>query len=290
LHRALVRDRLGLRDQDDLIDPGFLVELNSFDAAVRVAGDDDAAVAQGVRIHLAEGRARRARTAVERDPDLRGLFLVCGVGLPEPSAEIGLQVIGHTAPRLQQLLVGVDAIADVRLVRAEERLERERGERARLGVVLAAEAVDVVAPVVVDHGAHGRRLLDPRPITLDVLGQDVRGEGGRRQDADTLVGRHVVALGLRARQVHGRVRLLVGLRQHVALGHLPESSLPGELFRLPDARDHRDGLFPHRARVARVDALTDLLVGVGSPGAELEAAVGQLVQHGGALGGADRMV
>src|SRR5207244_4054510 len=114
-----------------LIDPGLLVEPHTLDAAIRIAGDDDAALAQGVRIHLAEGRPRRARAAVERDPDLCGLLLVRGVGLPEPPTEVGLQMVGHAAPRLQELLVGVDAVADVRLVRAEERLERERGERAR---------------------------------------------------------------------------------------------------------------------------------------------------------------
>src|SRR5437867_9241190 len=103
LERALVRNRLRLHDEDDLVDPGLLVEPHALDAAVRIAGDDDAALAQGVGIHLAEGRARGARPAVERDPDLRGLLLVRGVGLPEPPAEVGLQVIGHTAPGFEQL-------------------------------------------------------------------------------------------------------------------------------------------------------------------------------------------
>src|SRR5206468_1027883 len=123
--RALVRDGLGLRDQDDLIDAGLLVQLYAADAAVRVAGDDDAAVAQGVGVHLAERGPRGARAAVERDADLRRLLLVRGVGLPEPPAEVGLQVVGHAAPRLEQLLVGIHAVADVGLVRAEERLERQ---------------------------------------------------------------------------------------------------------------------------------------------------------------------
>ena len=61
-----MRDRLGLGDQDDLVDPGLLVELHALDAAVRIAGEDDAAVAERVGIHLAEGGARRARSAVER--------------------------------------------------------------------------------------------------------------------------------------------------------------------------------------------------------------------------------
>src|SRR5205814_7295865 len=158
LQRALVRNGLRLHDQNDLVDARFLVEPHALDAAVRIAGDDDAALAERVGIHLTEGRPRRARAAVERDPDLRGLLLVRLVGLPQPPAEVGLQVIRHAAPGFQQLLVGVDTVADVRLVGAEERLERERGERPRLLVVLAAEGVDAVAPVLVDDGAHRGRL------------------------------------------------------------------------------------------------------------------------------------
>jgi hypothetical protein len=59
---------------------------------------------------------------------------------------------------------------------------------------------------------------------------------------------------------------------------------------LPDAGEHRDRFLPHRARVAGVDPLAELLVGIGASGAELEAAVRQLVEHGGALGDVDRMV
>src|SRR5438093_8311782 len=131
LQRALVRNGLRLHDQNDLVDARFLVEPHALDAAVRIAGDDDAALAERVGIHLTEGRPRRARAAVERDPDLRGLLLVRLVGLPEPAAGGGLQAIGHAAPGFQQLLVGVDAVADVGLVGAEERLERAPGDPPR---------------------------------------------------------------------------------------------------------------------------------------------------------------
>src|SRR5262245_7169403 len=50
LQRAVVRNGLRLRDQDDLIDSGLLVELSAPDAAVGVTGDDDAPVAQGVGV------------------------------------------------------------------------------------------------------------------------------------------------------------------------------------------------------------------------------------------------
>src|SRR5262245_18840687 len=43
--RPLVRDGFRLGDEDDLIHAGLLVELHPLDAAVRVTGDDDAAVA-----------------------------------------------------------------------------------------------------------------------------------------------------------------------------------------------------------------------------------------------------
>src|SRR2546428_548954 len=62
---SLARDGLCLRDQNHLIDPGLLVQSNTLDAAVRIPGDDDAPVTQGVGIHLTEGRPRRARATVE---------------------------------------------------------------------------------------------------------------------------------------------------------------------------------------------------------------------------------
>src|SRR5215471_7128035 len=105
---------------------------------------------QSVSGSMAEGRTRGAGAAVERDADLRSLLFVRGVRLPEPPAEVGFQVVRYPAPRLQELLVGVDPIADVGLVRSEERLERQCGEITRLAVVGAAERVHVVAPVVVD--------------------------------------------------------------------------------------------------------------------------------------------
>ena len=44
---------------------GEVVQSHPLDAALRIAGDDDAAVTQRVGIHLTERRPRRARTAVE---------------------------------------------------------------------------------------------------------------------------------------------------------------------------------------------------------------------------------
>ena len=86
LHRLLVRNRLGLHDRYDLIDASFLIQLHTLDAAVRVSRDDDAPFAQGIGIHLGEGRPCCARSGIERDPSLLGLLLVLVVGLPEASA------------------------------------------------------------------------------------------------------------------------------------------------------------------------------------------------------------
>src|SRR5262249_10477398 len=187
-------------------------------------------------------------------------------------------------------LVGVDAVADVRLVGAEERLERERGELPGRVGVLAAERVDVVAPVVGDECADGHRLLHALAIALDVTGQDRRRERRGREHADSGPRRQVVAVGLRARQVQAGMRLLEGLRQDAPRRHLPEFSVPGELVRLPDLRQHRERLLPHRPCLARVDSLPELLVGIRAAGPELEPAVRQLVQHGGALCHVDRVV
>ena len=43
---------------------------------LRVASDDDAALAQGVGVHLAEGCPGGAGPAVQRDADLPGVLLV----------------------------------------------------------------------------------------------------------------------------------------------------------------------------------------------------------------------
>ena len=85
--------------------------------------------------------------------------------------------------------------------------------------------------------------------------------------------------------------LLVGLGQDPAGRHIPEVALPRELARrLPDLGDHVYGFVPAVAGLTGVDALAQLLVGVGAAGAELHPAVGELVNHGGALGDTDRVM
>ena len=149
----------------------------------------------------------------------------------------------------------------------------------------------VVAPEVVDLRAHRVSVLDGVAVHLDVLGQHVDSVGGRRQHADALLGGEAEALGLGAGQVHPGVGLLVGLRQDPAGRDVPEVALPRELAGgLPDLRDHVDGLVPAVAGLAGVDALAQLLVGIGAASAELHPPVGELVNHSGPLGDADGVV
>ena len=93
-----------------------------------------------------------------------------------------------------------------------------------------------------------------------------------------------------AGKVHPRVRLLEGLGQDAALGYAPVLALVLVLVGGPDFGQHIDGLVPQAAGVAGVNAQAGLLVGVGAPGANLDAAVGELVQQGHALSHADGMM
>ena len=84
--------------------------------------------------------------------------------------------------------------------------------------------------------------------------------------------------------------LLVGLGQHLPGRDLPEFAIPLERVRSPYLGDHGQGLFPHVLGLLRVDAHPHLLVDGGPTGAEVDAPVAKVVQHGYALGDADGMV
>ena len=284
-------DGLSLHDEHDLVYAYVVVGLDGVDAAFRVSGDDHAAVGQRVGVQLGHRRPCRAGSGIQGDTGLAGLGLVSLVRLAQPTAEVGLEVFGHTAPSLQQLLVGVDTALNVGLVRPEESLHRVGAQLLGRLVVLGAEGMDVVAPEVVDFRAHRVGVFNRVAVDLHVLGQHVDGVGCRREHADALLGGQTEAFGLGAGQVHAGVGLLERLGQHPAGRHVPEFPLVGELsFRLPDLRDHGDGLVPPLPGLPGVYALAELLVGVGTTGAELHPPVGELVDHGGPLGHPDRVV
>ena len=68
--------------------------------------------------------ARAAPGPESRETPASRTYFVFLVGLPEPAAKIGLEVVGDAAPGFQQLFVGINAALDVRLVRPKEGLHR----------------------------------------------------------------------------------------------------------------------------------------------------------------------
>ena len=120
--------------------------------------------------------------------------------------------------------------------------------------------------------------------------QDGRRADAQGHHADAALGRQLVGGRLERGHPNGRVRLLVRLGQHLAGRYVPEPALPLEVVGVPDLGDHLQGFLPHLAGVAGVDAHAGLLVGGAASGAHIDAAVGEVVHHGDALGDAHRMV
>jgi hypothetical protein len=87
------------------------------------------------------------------------------------------------------------------------------------------------------------------------------------------------------------VRLLHRLREHGPLGHRESAALPAEAFLRPHLRDDADVFVPRLLRFVGVGfEAGELGPGGRASGAEVEAPVGHDVEHGGALGCANRMV
>ena len=211
------------------------------------------------------------------------------VRLPQPAPEVGLQVVGHTTPVLEKLLVSPDASLDVRLVRPEEGLHGLGGKLFGILVVFIAEAMHIVPPEVGHERA--RRLDFPHgfAINLQLFLEDIDGIGRRRQHPNALLRSQTEAVFRRASQVHAGVRLLECLGQHSPGGHIPELALVFELVGLPYLGQHGKGLAPHFSGVARVNTQAQLLVGIGAACAELDSPVCELVNHRYTLCDSDRM-
>src|SRR5207249_4258459 len=99
------------------------------------------------------------------------------------------------------------------------------------------------------------------------------------EHAQSQLGRGHVRAGREAGVPDRWVRLLVGLWHDRPLRHLPEATVPGEALPAPDLEYRPQRLFPHRQRLARVDAEPDLLVRAAAPGAELDPPIGEVVDH-----------
>ena len=136
----------------------------------------------------------------------------------------------------------------------------------------------VVAPEVGDEGADWLGLGEFLAVDLDQIGEDIDGVGGRREHTDAALRRQPETVRGRAGQIQARVRLLEGFGQHAPLGHVPVLAFPLEFIGGPDLRQHRDGFFPQAARVPGIDPQAGLLIGVGAARAQLDAAIGELVQ------------
>ena len=207
-----------------------------------------------------------------------------GVRLPQPAAKVGLQVVRDATPGFQQFLVDVDAALDVGLARPEEGLHRLRGEVLGVLIIVIAEGVDIITPEVRNELTHGLSRLEGIAVDLDEIGQDIDGVGRRRQHTNPLLRRQSETVRGRTGQVHARVGLLEGLRQHASLGDIPVLPFPFKLVRRPDLGQHRDGLLPEAARVSGIYAQTRLLIGIGATRAQFDAPIGELVEQGDALG------
>src|SRR6266702_3996025 len=138
LQHALMRNCLSLHNQDHLIDTDVFIQLHAFDTAIRVAGNDDTTLTQCVSIHLGKGSSGCSRPRIQGDPGLLCLGLVRLIRLSQPPPEVGLQMLRNTTPGLQQLLVGVNPVAYIRLVRPKEGFERQGAQFTCLLVVFAA--------------------------------------------------------------------------------------------------------------------------------------------------------
>ncbi len=133
---------------------------------------------------------------------------------------------------------------------------------------------------------------DPRSVdtdlALDLVGRQADAE---RAQPDAHLADQPVGLGAAGGAPDRWVRLLHGLGQHAPLGHRPVLALELVLVVRPAADDVPQRLLPHVARLVRIDAEALELDARGrAAGAEVDAAVGDQVEHGGRLGRAHRVV
>ena len=90
-----------MHDHHYLIYADILVHLDGLDAALGVSGDDDTAVGEHIGIQLGDGRPGGAGTGVQGQAGFLCLLFVGIVGLAQPTAEVGVQIIRHAAPGFQ---------------------------------------------------------------------------------------------------------------------------------------------------------------------------------------------
>ena len=137
--------------------------------------------------------------------------------------------------------------------------------------------------------ALGEALAVHRDPLDELLGRHADGE---RAQADAVPADLAVPVGAARRAPDRRVRLLQRLRLHAArAAHAPVLAVGLVVLVRPRADDVLERLRPHGARVVRVDVeALELGARRRAAGAELDAAVGEQVEHRDRLRGADRVV
>ena len=165
-------------------------------------------------------------------------------------------------------------------------------DRRRL--VLVAHHRQDDGKVGVDREARrdARLRLDDRVVLVDPLLGVLRLDEGEGQRADALLGGQLDRVAPRAGDPQRRVRLLDGLGDHVAGGHLDEAPVPpGEGLLDEHPRDHVERLVPLLALGLAVDAeAAELGARGGLAGAELAATLRHEVEHRHLLGHARGML
>ena len=145
-----------------------------------ISGYRYAAVGESVAVQFRDGRARRARTGVERYADLLCLLLVLLVRLSQPASEVGPEVVRELHP--MPLAIPHMRRPDRRYTACPVQRRSSwiaRRVRASLAIVGAAVGVNVVRPVVGNERADRVGVLDPLFVGLDMLSEDGWGVGRR---------------------------------------------------------------------------------------------------------------
>ena len=194
-------------------------------------------------------------------------------------------------PRHAGLVLAEDVIVAERIA---EIAEAVRAAPLRLLRVVMDREAGTHGDIGVDRVADGHAFLGPDDgvVFLDPLPGHIRVDEGEGERADAGPRRGVDRLHARARHPERRMRLLVGLRQHVAAGHGEE--LPLEA-RIGLHGHHIGGLFgrlePHRLLVVHRHAEAfHLHARRALAGAPVHPAVADEVERGDALGDARGMV
>jgi hypothetical protein len=137
--------------------------------------------------------------------------------------------------------------------------------------------------------AHSAARSGRAPTILQVFRRNTHGEGA---EADAVAADLAVSVGAARRAPDRRMRILQWLGLHAPRrAHLPVLPVGAVVLLGPRTHDVMERLAPHLARLVRIDAeALELRASRRAPRPELDATVGEQVEHGDRLRGADRMV